>query len=109
MVACRQLNLDVPTDIAIVGFDDIALATLVSPALTTIRVRQYDMGRLASELLLERLHGKESPKDHVLYPVELIVRGSSGTQRSNRKQADQTLDYLLNLDFVDPVQCGPDE
>ena len=72
MVACRQLDLNIPRDVAVVGFDDIAIASLVEPALTTVRVRQYDMGKLASELLLERLSGKEGSQDVVKFPVELI-------------------------------------
>ncbi len=87
MVACRQLDLNIPRDVAVVGFDDIAIASLVEPALTTVRVRQYDMGKLASELLLERLSGKEGSQDVVKFPVELIIRNSCGDRRMSSQAA----------------------
>jgi DNA-binding LacI/PurR family transcriptional regulator len=98
MVACRQLDLKIPHDIAVVGFDDIAIASLIEPALTTVRVRQYEMGRLASELLLERLAGKEPPPGPVKFPVELVVRNSCGARRLSRKQQNEMLE-LLTTDF----------
>jgi LacI family transcriptional regulator len=109
MVACRQLDLDVPKDMAIVGFDDIAIASLVEPALTTVRVRQYEMGRLASQLLLERLSGKKIPPAHILFPVELVVRSSCGARRLSRKQLNEMLEHLFKTELADLTTCGPDE
>jgi LacI family transcriptional regulator len=101
MVVCHQLDLNIPDDIAIVGFDDIAIASLVEPALTTVRVRQYDMGRLASELLLERLSGKEKPQTIVQFPVELMIRNSCGASGLSRTQLNQRLEHLFSSELAD--------
>ena len=105
MVACRQLDLRIPRDIAVVGFDDIAIASLVEPALTTVRVRQYDLGKMASEMLLERLSGKEITPDRVKFPVELIIRTSCGARRMSRKQHNEMLEHLLRSELADLSTC----
>jgi len=75
--ACEQLGLDVPDDIAIVGFDDIDLAAIVSPALTTLRVDRAEIGRTAMRMLLSQIKDcSETPQEIVLKP-ELIVRDSA--------------------------------
>lgn len=75
--ACRKLGRRVPDDCAIIGFDDVRLASLLAPPLTTVRLPKYEMGRLAMERVLEML---EQP-DHIFPPikldVELIVRQST--------------------------------
>ncbi len=76
--ACAELGRAVPGDVAIVGFDDIPLAALVAPPLTTCRVRRYELGSEAMRLLLEKISGGtgEVCKEIVLQP-ELIVRCSA--------------------------------
>jgi LacI family transcriptional regulator len=54
----RELGLRVPEDVAIVGFDDVDAATIVTPTLTTVRNPAYETGRKAGELLLSRLRGE---------------------------------------------------
>lgn len=77
MQACTQLGLDVPGDVAIVGFDDIDLAAIVSPALTTLRVDRAGIGRTAMQMLLAQIKDcTETPREIVLQP-ELIVRDSA--------------------------------
>jgi LacI family transcriptional regulator len=72
----RQRGVDVPGEMSVVGFDDVQLATLVSPALTTVRAPLARLGRRAVDLLLARLRG-DAPAGAQL-PVELTIRGSSG-------------------------------
>jgi DNA-binding LacI/PurR family transcriptional regulator len=72
----RHRGVDVPGDMSVVGFDDVQLATLVSPALTTVRAPLARLGRRAVDLLLARLRG-DTPAGSQL-PVELTIRGSSG-------------------------------
>ncbi len=55
--ACADLGRRVPADLAVVGFDDILLAALVTPPLTTCRVARYDLGAQAMQLLLNRIAG----------------------------------------------------
>jgi LacI family transcriptional regulator len=74
--ACVELGIRVPDDIAITGCDDIQLATLVQPSLTTLQTPKQDIGALAVNMLLERIsdHRKH---DTVIIEQKLIVRGSA--------------------------------
>jgi len=74
--ACRDLNKRVPDDIAVVGCDDIPLASLVSPALTTLRVNQGEMGGQAVSMLLERIQGQHE-RDEFVFQQELVIRESA--------------------------------
>lgn len=76
MKACASLGLTVPDNIAIIGFDDIPLASLVTPPLTTIHVQRYEIGRIAGEILIAKIKGETIKSVHVL-PVSFIVRGSA--------------------------------
>ncbi len=81
--ACVDLGLRVPDDISVAGFDDIALAQLVSPRLTTIRQPIAEIGRLAVEQLLRRMTSPSSPHRRRLLPVELCERESTATAFPN--------------------------
>lgn len=75
--ALRNRKISVPDQIAVVGFDNIAAAPLVTPPLTTVTQFQDRMGARAAEVLLERLSGKISGPGTVHeMPFELIERGS---------------------------------
>lgn len=77
--ACSALGLHVPKDVAVVGCDDIRLASLVTPALTTLRVDKQALGRRAVTLLLERhLSPRDTQSDMVVtLKPELVVRASA--------------------------------
>jgi LacI family transcriptional regulator, galactose operon repressor len=75
--ACKQLGRPVPGGCAVVGFDDIRLASMVSPALTTIRVDKYDLGCQAMQRLLQILDDPAGCAPPVHVPVELVVRQST--------------------------------
>ena len=78
MDAVRELGLTIPEDVALVGFDDIDAAALVSPALTTVDNPSYETGRSAGELLLSRMLGAYSgPRRTVVLPCQLIQRESA--------------------------------
>lgn len=70
-------GIAVPDDIAVVGYDDIEFASMLSPALTSVRQPKYELGAAAAELLLEETLG--SPHEHreVRFEPQLIVRASS--------------------------------
>jgi DNA-binding LacI/PurR family transcriptional regulator len=72
--AARELGLDVPGDLSVVGFDDIPDAAFAAPTLTTVRQPLLEKGAAAARILLD--HADE-PRE-VLLPVELVVRESSG-------------------------------
>ncbi len=75
--ACGDLGQAIPDDVAIVGFDDIPLAALVTPALTTCRTSRYELGTRAMELLLERIGGCTEMCKEIVLSTELIVRDSA--------------------------------
>jgi LacI family transcriptional regulator len=72
----RHRGVDVPGELSVVGFDDVQLATLVSPALTTVHAPLARLGRRAVDLLLALLRGGTSASSQL--PVELTIRGSTG-------------------------------
>jgi len=73
--ALREANLRVPEDVSVVGFDDIQSAAYQNPALTTVRQPLREMGRIAAETLLRRIHraGSSQSAEIVVEP-ELILR-----------------------------------
>ena len=74
----REKGLRVPQDIAVVGMDDIEHAATSFPSLTTVSLLAAERGRMAAELLLDRLTSQEEPKPRQLQVVpRLIVRESS--------------------------------
>ena len=77
MQACRELGRRVPDDCAIIGFDDIPLADSISPALTTVRVDKYELGRQAMNRLLQMLAEPGVELGPVWMDVELMVRQSA--------------------------------
>ncbi len=67
-----------PEEVPVVGVDDIRLAAYTSPALTTIRQPAYEMGRCATKLLIDAVHGQtRGPGQPVVLEGALIVRTSS--------------------------------
>lgn len=78
MQALRERGIDIPRDIAVVGFDDISAAKLVTPPLTTVAQFQWQMGERAAEMLMARLQGaRTGPGTAVEMPFTLIQRGST--------------------------------
>ena len=75
--AIGEAGLAVPRDIALVGFDDITLAAYVIPPLTTVAQPTYEMGRLAGELLIQRIQERGRPPARPPLPVRLVVRQSA--------------------------------
>jgi len=78
MKAARDAGLNVPADLAVVGFDDIQLASLLDPSLTTIHQDKVGLGRAAARALLEQIENPELTPAALTLPVELIIRGSCG-------------------------------
>jgi DNA-binding LacI/PurR family transcriptional regulator len=78
MDAIRDAGLRVPDDVALVGYDDIEAASLVTPDLTTVVNPAYDMGRECGRLLLERMSGRrDGQRVEVVVPHRLVARTSA--------------------------------
>jgi LacI family sucrose operon transcriptional repressor len=74
--ACRRLGRRVPDDVKVVGYDDILLASLLVPRLTTIHQPIEEMGSRAVEILVAQIAGEAVAMENVL-PVSLVVRESA--------------------------------
>ncbi len=76
MAGLKENGLSIPDDISIVGFDDISLAQLVSPPLTTIRQDMNLKGRLAVDFMLQLLNGTPLNTTEVILPTKLVERST---------------------------------
>lgn len=76
--AASKLGLSVPSDVSVVGLDDIPLASAIPPGLTTVRVPMAKMAALGADCLCNRIQGTaEQGSRHHLLSGELIIRGST--------------------------------
>ncbi|HEX4156018.1 MAG TPA: LacI family DNA-binding transcriptional regulator [Acidobacteriaceae bacterium] len=79
--ALQDLNLRVPADVSVIGFDDINAASYTSPRLTTIKQPLTEIGRIATQALLNRIHDAQPPRDEIKVQPTLMVRESTGPVR----------------------------
>jgi LacI family transcriptional regulator len=75
--AINEAGLRVPEDVAVVGFDDVPLASYTDPPLTTVHQALREMGETAARMLMRHFDGTSLPAAPVMLPTSLIVRGSS--------------------------------
>ena len=89
--ALRDAKLRLPEDVALVSFDDLPIALVVEPFLTVAAQPAYEMGRLATELLMARILG-DVTGDHqeIVLPAELIIRRSSNCPVNRYDEAPET-------------------
>ncbi|MCM3791341.1 LacI family transcriptional regulator [Domibacillus indicus] len=77
MQGAHELNLKVPDEVSIIGFDDTVLSTVCEPPLTTIAQPIEEMGEKVVELLIEEIEKKKESKQRVMLSPKLIVRKST--------------------------------
>ena len=75
--ALHQAGLQVPQDMAVVGYDDIELAAFMTPPLTTIHQPKDELGELAIDVLIHRMAQPGQKQQRVQLTPELVVRGSA--------------------------------
>jgi LacI family transcriptional regulator len=76
--ALQDLNLRVPADVSVIGFDDIRAAAYTLPRLTTIHQPLEEIGRIATQSLLNRIHGTATARGTITVEPTLVVRESTG-------------------------------
>ena len=102
----RARALDVPRDVAVIGFDNRPEVRFVTPPLTSVDQPWMEMGRQAAELLLRRLAGEEALPAVIKVPPRLLVRQSCGcTPRSVQRLSTPTLpDFAADRAAAAPLE-----
>lgn len=79
--ALQDANLRVPSEVSVIGFDDISAAAYTLPRLTTINQPLAEIGRVATQSLLNRIHNTAVSGDEITVEPRLVVRESTGPVR----------------------------
>lgn len=74
--AMKNINISIPNEVSIIGFDDIETAKNVTPELTTMKVEKELMGKVAVRRLLEKIDGKNQTSQKILLSASLVKRQS---------------------------------
>jgi LacI family transcriptional regulator len=74
----HKMGLQVPQDVAVIGFDDLPLLSMADVALTTIHQPLYDMGVEAAKMLWHRIENRPVDYKHRFFPTKLVIRESCG-------------------------------
>lgn len=75
--AALQKGISIPNDLQIIGFDGISLTEMMYPSITTVAQPIYEMGKIATELLLEQMEGNPLEEKHYRLPIEIIERNTT--------------------------------
>jgi LacI family transcriptional regulator len=86
LAECRALDIAVPGELSLTGFDDLDFAALTTPTLTTIRVPSHALGEASAHALLRMVTGEAATCCHEL-GVDLVVRETTGPPRDHRGAA----------------------
>jgi DNA-binding LacI/PurR family transcriptional regulator len=77
LIALNNLGMRVPADMSVASFDDISIASMLIPSLTTVHVYKEALGRIGAERLLARINGDDTPHQRITVGTELVVRNSA--------------------------------
>jgi len=80
MAALREAGLDVPSDVSVTGYDNIAVGAYLEVPLTTAAQPNKAMAEHAVDLLLKKIEGRRVPVEPIKFPCELIIRASCGAK-----------------------------
>ena len=75
MAECRAIGIDVPRMVSVTGFDDMDIASVVTPPLTTVRVPTDELGRAAADYIVARIEGSPCAPLATMH-VDIVVRGT---------------------------------
>lgn len=76
--AIRDLGLSCPGDVSVIGFDNLDLAEVVTPTLSSVEQSGYKLGALAAQVIADRVRGDKGPRRAHILPTTLILRASVG-------------------------------
>jgi len=74
--AIRELGLNCPEDVSVMGFDDLDFAELISPSLSSVSQSGYQLGATAAHILMDRLKGDDGSPKHFVLETQLKIRDS---------------------------------
>ncbi len=97
MRACKECNIQIPDDIAIISNDDIIMASAVEPSLSTVRLARYTLGKRGAEILLERIENGWATSDKAIVEEmksRIIIRES--TLKSAKRNLELMVDAFEN-------------
>jgi LacI family transcriptional regulator len=91
--ACHEARISVPSDISIVGCDDVEIATLITPELTTVAIPARELGARAARMLLRAIQGEDAdrkgePRAPRMLSSKLIIRGTTAAPRAQSQEKD---------------------
>jgi len=81
LAAARDLGIRVPEELSVIGMDDVPVASVVTPSLTTIHQPLVKKGEAAGKILL----GQQGRRRHIVFPVELVLRDSTAPAKRRRR------------------------
>jgi DNA-binding LacI/PurR family transcriptional regulator len=73
----RYAQIAIPDQVSVVGFDNIPLASLMEPGLTTVAQNIQELGRCAAEMIIKKIKQPDMENQKIVLDCELIVRGST--------------------------------
>lgn len=85
--AAQRRRIGIPSDLAVVGMDDIYMATVVDPPLTTVRIDRYTLGQAALEMLVNSIGQTDRAPHKMVLSPRLVVRASCGGQGEGEAEA----------------------
>jgi LacI family gluconate utilization system Gnt-I transcriptional repressor len=79
---CQRRQIQIPEDIAIVGFNDLEYMASAVPPLTSVRTNRYDMGKIAINMVMDAIEGRRPATPVIDLGFELMIRRSSAARRA---------------------------
>lgn len=73
----HKLNISIPEDLAVIGFDDISFSSIINPALTTLRIPRYQIGYTSAEMLFDKISQLNNVDKNIVFSVKLVTREST--------------------------------